>query len=707
MGVGTTDCRGFHRVGGEPFCADLRHLRVLRDNGLQHGGAHLHRLLHKIIEPADLFQRRESNRRGQDFAGCGRVCSTRFEPHGLLRLRRNALPSHSPSRPLNSKSSRRLRPCAAHCARCDSVRGSPRRPLPRRGSAARRAAASCNWRALSRNGGRAFGRSSVLETSGFSRSLVRGMFSMGVFVWTGRFLFFCACCCLTWRAGRGIPWNSDCRSLREKPRLRSRSASPPILHPRPDRGRRADCLLPTRYLVWMTIISLIRFSSWVDSRRVLQSERQVPDLGYRQIPQSEFYLKEASRQRPAKLSTVAIDRERKACRDDCSVIDGSHGHQSVGGRHGPLCRNADCPSRSLGRRASPPLCRSPPPISPPAPEHASRRTPGVSPLAHAELKQRLRARMPHRPISLARAPRCRRRRDHAHFTCSERLEIRNLVVAEERPAQCACRRAVRSRPCRRRSPHRRAAFSTHAGRVSTILPPEASLSPCSRASISGAFGSAMPKASPKRAVNSFALCRWQKKQGRCPAASAVTSSRKKSSVQPALPPGRLRPIGSRRRPWNSQRQMIQAFSAQRRFSSVFVAGSWMMPRLPVNSPRAATAWMSPNGSTRFCSGISVPSFWPPAPYDIRLRHAHLIRSSLSPRAGSHAGFGRSEFRQYRPWPGRRGARGSRRGARHPQRASRRCRCRKALPATMRLSCLAAARTRSTTRPFPISRRCLR
>src|SRR3954447_21617473 len=30
----------------------------------------------------------------------------------------------------------------------------------------------------------------------------------------------------------------------------------------------------------------------------------------------------------------------------------------------------------------------------------------------------------------------------------------------------------------------------------------------------------------------------------------------------------------------------------------------MTPRFPVNVPRSGTAWMSPNGSTRFCSGMA-------------------------------------------------------------------------------------------------------
>src|SRR5258708_11590278 len=57
----------------------------------------------------------------------------------------------------------------------------------------------------------------------------------------------------------------------------------------------------------------------------------------------------------------------------------------------------------------------------------------------------------------------------------------------------------------------------------------------------------------------------------------------------------------------AQRQVTHARLAQRRVS-VLVAGSWMMPRLPVNIPRCGVAMMSPVGVTRFCSGIfSSPS----------------------------------------------------------------------------------------------------
>src|SRR6185312_7128269 len=54
---------------------------------------------------------------------------------------------------------------------------------------------------------------------------------------------------------------------------------------------------------------------------------------------------------------------------------------------------------------------------------------------------------------------------------------------------------------------------------------------------------------------------------------------------------------------NSQTQVIHAGDDQRLFSSVFVAGAWMMPRLPVNVPRCGVAMMSPVGVTRFCRGM--------------------------------------------------------------------------------------------------------
>src|SRR5581483_7672120 len=95
----------------------------------------------------------------------------------------------------------------------------------------------------------------------------------------------------------------------------------------------------------------------------------------------------------------------------------------------------------------------------------------------------------------------------------------------------------------------------------------------------------------------MASSRRQKKQGRWPAAKAVASSRKNSSVQ------LRRAITSRRRPRNSSTQVSQADVDQRLFSRVLVAGSWMMPRLPTNIPRSGVAMMSPDGVTRFCRGM--------------------------------------------------------------------------------------------------------
>src|SRR4051794_9937057 len=56
-----------------------------------------------------------------------------------------------------------------------------------------------------------------------------------------------------------------------------------------------------------------------------------------------------------------------------------------------------------------------------------------------------------------------------------------------------------------------------------------------------------------------------------------------------------------RRPRNSSRQQIQARLAQRRW--IRPSASWRMPRLPSMVPRSATVTISPNGVTRFWSGI--------------------------------------------------------------------------------------------------------
>src|SRR6185437_15207693 len=108
--------------------------------------------------------------------------------------------------------------------------------------------------------------------------------------------------------------------------------------------------------------------------------------------------------------------------------------------------------------------------------------------------------------------------------------------------------------------------------------------------------------------------------GRWPAAKAVASSRKNSSVQ--LRP----PITLRRHPRNSQTQVIHAGLDQRFFSNVLVAGSWMMPRLPVNRPRCGVAMISPVGMTRFCRGM-----WLAQPLATPTRHCeHSEAIHLSP-----------------------------------------------------------------------------
>jgi hypothetical protein len=99
------------------------------------------------------------------------------------------------------------------------------------------------------------------------------------------------------------------------------------------------------------------------------------------------------------------------------------------------------------------------------------------------------------------------------------------------------------------------------------------------------------------ARNRSAASLRQRKHGRWPAASAVASSRKNNSVQ--LRP----PMTSRRTPLKSHEQTSHVFVAQRLDRRVRVAGSWMMPRLPVNRPRSGIAMISPNGVTRFCSDM--------------------------------------------------------------------------------------------------------
>src|SRR5207248_2326989 len=81
------------------------------------------------------------------------------------------------------------------------------------------------------------------------------------------------------------------------------------------------------------------------------------------------------------------------------------------------------------------------------------------------------------------------------------------------------------------------------------------------------------------------------------AASAVASSRKNSSV---YRPGA---ITWRCRPLNSSTQMIQRLTANAR--RIRCCASCRQPRLPMSVPRAGVAISSPNGVTRFWSGIRL------------------------------------------------------------------------------------------------------
>src|SRR5512145_2421870 len=91
-------------------------------------------------------------------------------------------------------------------------------------------------------------------------------------------------------------------------------------------------------------------------------------------------------------------------------------------------------------------------------------------------------------------------------------------------------------------------------------------------------------------------------QGRCPAASATASSRKKSGVQ------RLGRASGTRQSRNSVKQVIHSVEL-RWWRTTCSRSSTMQPRLPVNRPRALTACRSPHGSTRLRRGIT-PSCQP-------------------------------------------------------------------------------------------------
>lgn len=105
---------------------------------------------------------------------------------------------------------------------------------------------------------------------------------------------------------------------------------------------------------------------------------------------------------------------------------------------------------------------------------------------------------------------------------------------------------------------------------------------------------------PVASRKAFARALRQVMQGLCPAASPTASSRKNSSVQ------WLAPMIGACCCFHSSAHSTQPSVVQVCLRSVLLASSWRMPRLPVKRPRASTACIRENGSTRFCRGMGQP-----------------------------------------------------------------------------------------------------
>ena len=101
-------------------------------------GAHLHRLLHHVVEPRMLQRREEIVEVGQQASARARCSSTTstqpFRPASAIRAR------HSPSRPLKRRIGRRPS-AAARSGDSSPARGPPRSRAPARRSARRRTGA--------------------------------------------------------------------------------------------------------------------------------------------------------------------------------------------------------------------------------------------------------------------------------------------------------------------------------------------------------------------------------------------------------------------------------------------------------------------------------------------------------------------------------------------------------------------------------------
>ena len=180
-------------------------------------------------------------------------------------------------------------------------------------------------------------------------------------------------------------------------------------------------------------------------------------------------------------------------------------------------------------------------------------------------------RMPDGPVAGLEHRDRRRRRKRFDTGVGQGVERQRRAITFEAPGQqpaCRAAKALLPRPPSRR-PEARAAWSRPAsvtfgllgcGGMALCMQPRVDLGDLW-------LGNAETPRRSSRRIPSL-VSRRQSKQGRWPAASAVTSSRKNSSVQPALPLGVLRPISSRLRPLYSHSQMIQALVVQRRSSRV-------------------------------------------------------------------------------------------------------------------------------------------
>ena len=186
-----------------------------------------------------------------------------------------------------------------------------------------------------------------------------------------------------------------------------------------------------------------------------------------------------------------------------------------------------------------------------------------------------RTRMQHRPISRASARRSRAASAAWHRPRS----VPRFTIAGRRPQQ---RPALRDQKTLRPRLHHRAIrqlLQRHRQSDAAASCHASSRSRCSTASISGASSPLRHCPPPTPRENG-----WRRRGGSRSTADVRPRTRwprRERTIRSSF--GRPSPRGAR--PRNSQTQVSHAGCDQRFLSSVLVAGSWMMPRLPVNSPR--------------------------------------------------------------------------------------------------------------------------